>query len=250
MLENKYDDERFFEAYRHFPRSVQGLSAAGEWHAFRQMLPDFDDKRVLDIGCGFGWHGIYAADHGAAHVLGIDISEKMLRVAQEKTTAPNIEYKRMAMESLDFPADSFDVVLSSLAFHYTPDFRAVCNQVYQCLAPGGDFVFSCEHPVFTAQGPQDWFYDADARCAHWPVDRYFEEGARSAVFLGTEITKYHRTVTTYVNTLLEVGFTLTGVVEPQPDPELLHVDGMRDELRRPMMLIVSARKALSPHRFC
>lgn len=67
-----------------FPRSVAGLSAAGEWHELRRMLPDFKGKRVLDIGCGFGWHCIYAAEQGAKEVIGTDISEKMLAVAREK----------------------------------------------------------------------------------------------------------------------------------------------------------------------
>ncbi|EOH85131.1 hypothetical protein UAS_02033 [Enterococcus asini ATCC 700915] len=54
MKENQYDQTEFFEKYRQFPRSVAGLQAAGEWHELRKLLPDFTDKRVLDIGCGFG----------------------------------------------------------------------------------------------------------------------------------------------------------------------------------------------------
>lgn len=243
MKENKYDDEAFFAEYSRFPRSVEGLSAAGEWHELKKLLPEFRGKRVLDIGCGFGWHCIYAAEQGAAAVLGTDISEKMLAVAREKTDLPNVEYRRLAMEDLEFPPASFDVVLSSLAFHYTPDFGDICRRVAGCLAPGGAFVFSVEHPVFTAYGTQDWSYDAAGGRDHWPVDRYFEEGVRDAVFLGEHVVKYHKTLTTYLNTLLRTGFSITGLVEPQPDPALLDtVPGMRDELRRPMMLLVSAQK--------
>lgn len=246
MKENKYDNEMFFEEYRKFPRSVQGLAAAGEWHALQKLLPDFQGKRVLDIGCGFGWHCIYAAEHGAASVLGIDLSEKMLVVAREKTTRPNVSYQRMAMEDMDFPSDAFDVVLSSLAFHYTSDFRDVCRRVSRCLADGSDFVFSVEHPVFTAYGTQSWYEDGDGKHLHWPVDRYFEEGKREAIFLGEHVVKYHKTLTTYLNTLLQEGFAITGIVEPQPAPHLLDtVPGMREELRRPMMLLVSARKNAS-----
>lgn len=243
MKENKYDHDQFFEEYSRFPRSVEGLSAAGEWHELKAMLPDFKGKRVLDIGCGFGWHCIYAAEQGAAYVLGTDISEKMLTVAREKTTFANVDYRRLAMEDLDFPPDSFDIAISSLAFHYTPDFRDICKRVNQCLASAGAFVFSVEHPVFTAQGRQDWFYDGDKNPAHWPVDNYFTEGKRDAVFLGEHITKYHKTLTTYLNTLLLTGFSITGIMEPQPAAHLLDtVPGMRDEMRRPMMLLVSAVK--------
>lgn len=243
MKENKYDDERFFSEYSRFPRSVEGLTAAGEWHELEKMLPDFSGKRVLDIGCGFGWHCIYAAEQGAAYVLGTDISERMLSVAREKTSYDNVEYTRIAMEDIDLPAESFDVVLSSLAFHYTPDIADVYARVSKCLVSGGSFVFSVEHPVFTAQGAQDWVYRSDGTPDHWPVDNYFTEGKRDAVFLGEHVTKYHRTIATYINKLLQAGFAVNGVIEPGPAEHLLDtVLGMRDELRRPMMLLVSAEK--------
>ena len=155
MKENRYDDEVFFAQYSNFPRSVEGLSAAGEWHALEKMLPDFAGKRVLDLGCGFGWHCKYAVEHGASHVLGVDLSQKMLDGARQRNADPRITYRRQAMEDLDCAANSFDVVLSSLALHYVEDFPSICQKVYQCLSPGGVFVFSCEHPVFTAYGTQD-----------------------------------------------------------------------------------------------
>lgn len=245
MKENKYDDDIFYERYRQFPRSVAGLSAAGEWHLLKKMLPDFKGKRVLDIGCGFGWHCIYAAEQGATHVLGIDISEKMLAVAMKKTQFSNVDYTRLAMEDMDFSPNSFDIVISSLAFHYTPDFMDICIRVNQCITKGGSFVFSVEHPVFTAQGEQDWVYndDAERKPSHWPVDNYFSEGIRNTFFLGEPVVKYHKTLTTYLTTLLQTNFSIEEIVEPQPETHLLDtVPGMRDELRRPMMLLVSAMK--------
>ncbi|MFR4039926.1 MAG: hypothetical protein ACLTZT_20925, partial [Butyricimonas faecalis] len=59
MKENKYDDEIFFNQYSQMSRSVDGLKGAGEWHVLQKMLPDFQGKRVLDLGCGFGWHCRY-----------------------------------------------------------------------------------------------------------------------------------------------------------------------------------------------
>ena len=82
MKENKYDDSVFFEQYSHMPRSEQGLSAAGEWPALKALLPELAGKRVLDLGCGFGWHCRYAAEHGAARVLGTDLSQRMLERAR------------------------------------------------------------------------------------------------------------------------------------------------------------------------
>ena len=240
MKENNYDNPGFFSQYRRFPRSVEGLSAAGEWHALQKLFPDFSGKRVLDLGCGFGWHCRYAADHGAAAVIGVDLSEKMLEKARADTFDGRIHYVRGAMEEVDFPPASFEAVLSSLALHYIDDFAAVCQGVNRCLRPGGTFVFSAEHPIFTAYGSQDWIYGEDGKIQHWPVDRYFEEGPRDAVFLGEHVVKQHKTLTTYLNGLLTHGFRIQAVVEPKPDPEMMEIPGMADELRRPMMLLVSA----------
>ena len=74
------------------------------------------------------------------------------------------------------------------------------------------------------------------------MDNYYYEGRREAVFLGEKVIKYHRTLTTYLNTLLQNGFSLEHVVEPQPPENMMDIDGMKDEMRRPMMLLVSAVK--------
>ena len=177
---NKYDDERFFGQYSQMSRSVQGLRGAGEWHELKKMLPDFNGKRVLDLGCGFGWHCRYAIERGATFALGIDLSGKMLDKAREINPSPLIEYKRIAIEDFDFAPNSFDIVISSLTFHYLESFDTVCTEVYKCLTEEGVFVFSVEHPVFTAYGNQDWIYDSEGKPAHWPVDHYFQEGVRHA----------------------------------------------------------------------
>lgn len=243
MKQNKYDDDAFFNKYAQMDRSVKGLDGAGEWHVLKNMLPDFYGKRVLDLGCGYGWHCMYALENGASSVTGMDISEKMLAQARAKDRTGKINYICAPLEKMDFPESSFDVVISSLAFHYVASFGDVCEKVSRCLVAGGDFIFSAEHPVFTAYGRQDWCYDEQGNKLHWPVDGYFSEGARKAAFLGEEVVKYHKTLTTYLNSLIKYGFEIIGVVEPQPSKEMLeNVEGMKDELRRPMMLLVSAKK--------
>lgn len=244
MKQNKYDDIGFFQKYSQMDRSVQGLAGAGEWPALQSMLPDFRGKRVLDLGCGFGWHIQYAMEQGAASAWGIDISSKMLEEARRKNRYAAVRYLQMPIEDIDFAPHSFDCVLSSLAFHYLASFDDIAAKIYALLAPGGDFVFSVEHPVFTAYGSQDWIYDSAGQIDHFPVDRYFEEGPRQAVFLGETVLKYHRTLTTYLTTLLNSGFTITALQEPYPSAEqLAKLPEMRQELRRPMMLLMAAHKA-------
>ena len=176
MKENKYDEERFFEKYSQMDRSRKGLQGAGEWPALEKMLPPFAGRDVLDLGCGYGWHCRYAAEHGAASVLGTDLSQKMLAVARTRNAHPRVNYRQAAMEDLDFAPESFDVVLSSLALHYVKDYEPLIQKIHRWLRPDGWLVFSAEHPVFTAYGSQDWYYDADGNILHFPVDRYFYEG--------------------------------------------------------------------------
>lgn len=242
MKENKYDEEMFFEKYSKMERSQKGLQGAGEWSELKKILPCFRGRRVLDLGCGYGWHCKYAVENGAMSVLGTDISRKMLEAAQEKNSDSRIEYRRIAMEDLVFPEGAFDVVLSSLAFHYVRDFEPLIKNIAVWLKSGGELVFSVEHPVFTAYGTQDWYYDRNGEILHFPVDNYYYEGKREAVFLGEKVTKYHRTLTTYLETLLKSGFMLQHVIEPQPPEEMMDLAGMKDEMRRPMMLLVSAKK--------
>ncbi|NDV58852.1 bifunctional 2-polyprenyl-6-hydroxyphenol methylase/3-demethylubiquinol 3-O-methyltransferase UbiG [Bacteroides sp. 519] len=243
MKENKYDDSAFFEQYEKMNRSQKGLEGAGEWHVLKNMLPNFTGKNILDLGCGFGWHCRYAIENGAKWVVGIDISENMLEKARQINNLKGIEYIKKALEDVDYPARQFDIVLSSLTLHYIESFDTISQNVYKWLKPGGNFIFSVEHPVFTAFGNQDWIYGKEGEKLYWPVDNYFKVGKREAVFLGEKLIKYHRTLTSYINVLLKQGFKINEVTEPEPSKEMLaEFLEMKEELRRPMMLIVSAEK--------
>lgn len=243
MKENKYDHPSFFDQYKKMLRSQIGLEGAGEWHTLKNMLPDFHGKNILDLGCGFGWHCRFAMENGAKSVIGIDLSERMLAKAMEINNLPGIQYERIALEEVDYPAEKFDIILSSLTLHYVESFDSIAQNIYKWLTPGGSFVFSVEHPVFTAEGGQDWIYDKNGEKICWPVDRYFIEGKRNTTFLGENVIKYHRTLTSYLNTLLKHGFTLKEVIEPEPGQEMLkEIPEMKEELRRPMMLLISVLK--------
>ncbi len=72
MAQNIYDNGAFFEGYSQFPRSREGLAAAGEWPAVRAMLPPLENLHILDLGCGLGYFCRWAAENGAAEVTGLD----------------------------------------------------------------------------------------------------------------------------------------------------------------------------------
>lgn len=239
---NIYNNEPFFTEYAKMSRSTMGLSGAGEWHQLRPLFPDLNGKRVLDLGCGYGWHSFYAAEQGAASVLGLDLSEKMIAEAQKRNPHDRITYQVSDLNAYDYPAEAFDLVISNLVLHYVADLETLFRKIHRTLTPGGTFLFNIEHPVFTAGVGQDWAYGPDEQILHWPVDHYFIEGPRTTHFLGCEVEKQHHTLTTIVSALLAAGFALEALEEAQPPEEMMDWPGMKDELRRPMMLLVRGRK--------
>ncbi|QQS94569.1 class I SAM-dependent methyltransferase [Sphingobacterium spiritivorum] len=243
MKQNIYDDSGFFDEYGKMPRSKEGLHAAGEWHVLKTMFPDFEHKNVLDLGCGYGWHCIYAMQQGASHVIGVDLSAKMIRKAKENSAGLDIDYRQMAIEDVNFATEEFDIVISSLALHYIKDLENVFQKVNHFLKRGGSFIFSMEHPIFTARAEQDWYKNEQGTRLHWPVDHYQQEGRRNAMFLGHDVIKYHRTMETLLNGVIAAGFTINRIAEPKPsDVVLEEFPEMKDESRRPVFILISATK--------
>ena len=232
---NQYDNPKFFDAYARMSRSQFGLDGAGEWHQLEPMFPELKDKTVLDLGCGYGWHCKYAAEHGAATVLGIDRSQRMIREATGRNAAACIEYRVCEIQDFDYPRETYDLVISNLVLHYMEDLQEIYALVHRTLKPGGTFLFNIEHPTFTAGVQQQFSADGT-----WPVTDYYYPGQRTTNFLGFDVRKYHHTLTQILNGLLRTGFVLEAVEEAQP-PEQWR-DQMPEEMKRPMMLLVRARK--------
>ena len=242
MAQNIYDEPEFFAGYSKLRRSVHGLDGAPEWPAIRALLPDFDGKRIVDLGCGFGWFSRWAKQHGAAHILGLDLSRNMIARAKADTSDPDIEYAIADLNRLDLPEASFDFAYSSLAFHYIRDFDRLVRTVHRSLVPGSYLVFSIEHPIYMAPTRPGWLIDSDGRKT-WPVDRYSVEGPRRTDWLAKDVLKYHRTLGATLNTLIGAGFTIRHVQEWRPtDDQVAANPDLAEELERPMMLLVAAQR--------
>lgn len=237
-----YDDRNFFEAYAQMPRSKNGLALAGEWHQLQPLFPPLRGKSVLDLGCGYGWHCKYAAEQGASSVLGLDLSHRMIEEAKKRNSSPNITYRVCGIEEYEYPENTYDLAVSNLAFHYIADLDSIFQNVFSTLKKGGSFVFNMEHPVFTAGINQDWIYSEDGTPKAWPVDDYFYPGERQTAFLGHNVPKQHHTLTQIIMGIINAGFTLEHIEEAQPSETTISLPGMKDEMRRPMMLLVKAEK--------
>lgn len=243
MAQNIYDNPDFFAGYSQLPRQVHGLDGAPEWPAVRAMLPALTAKRVADLGCGFGWASRWMRAQGATSVLGFDLSENMIARAKRDTEDPAIDYRIADLETLELPEAAFDLVYSALTFHYIKDFQRLTRMIHKTLAPGGDLIFTIEHPIFMAAAHPHWIADEDGRKT-WPVNRYSVEGERRTDWFAKGVLKYHRTIGTTLNALIGAGLELRRVEEFAPTCEQIERSPeLAEELERPMMLLVSARKA-------
>lgn len=243
-MSNIYDNEKFFNEYAKMSRSSQGLAGAGEWYQLKEMFPELRGCAVLDLGCGYGWHCKYAVSCGAESVLGIDGSEKMIQTAVKKNHDSKIRYEVCGIEEYDYPENTYDCVVSNLVLHYIEDLNKIYRNVHKTLKENGVFIFNIEHPVFTGNADQRWICGKDGEPLYWPVDNYFYPGERETIFLGQKVRKQHHTLTQILNGLLENGFLLENIQEAMPAQETLDIPGMKDEMRRPMMLLVRAKKKM------
>lgn len=244
--QNIYDDPDFLAGYAALDRQVRGLDGAPEWPAQRALLPPIAGRRVVDLGCGFGWFSRWAREQGAQSVLGIDISARMLeraRAATTATTATAIEYRRADLETLDLAPGSADLAFSSLTLHYVHDLDRLLATVANALSPDGTLVFSVEHPILSAPTSQEYAPGAGGERI-WPLDRYHVEGERVRRWFVDGVVKIHRTLATYVNAVIDAGLSIDRIVEWGPTaadvearPDLA---GDRD---RPWFLMVRATRA-------
>lgn len=237
---NIYDDPSLFEGYSRLPRSLDGLDGAAEWPALRDMLPDMQGLRVVDLGCGLGGFCRWARENGAAHVHGIDLSSRMLAQACANTSDPTIVYELGSLEHLTLSPESFDLAYSSLAFHYISDAARLYADIARCLRPGGRLVFSTEHPIYMATAHPGWL-ESQTGAKVWPVDSYFAEGPRRTDWITRGVLKYHRTIATTLNLLIRSGFKIERVEEFCPSAEQITArPALAEELQRPTFLLVSA----------
>ena len=162
------------------------------------------EMKVLEIGCGTGTTALIHAPH-VADILATDISENMIAIAKEKAAAQSVEnvwFKAVAIEDLEVPDESFDVVMAHSILHLVPNRRAVIEKIHHWLKPGGLLVSStaCLNDgmgwLKLVLPPLRWLgrvpyvefftsteLEADFRDAGFAMEHLWRPGPRKAVFM-------------------------------------------------------------------
>ncbi len=237
-----YDDHTVFARYmatrKQWPDNPNDTL---ERPVMLELIGTLEGLRILDLGCGDAGFGRYALDHGCRAYLGIDGSSNMVAAARETLAASPDQVVHAPMETWVYPREAFDLIVSSLAFHYIPDLATVLAGAFRALVPGGRIAFSVEHPVITSCD-RGW---GDEKREDWVVDDYFVEGPRVTSWLGGRVVKIHRTLETYVGMMQAAGFVLDRLRESHPRRELFTDEAEYERRKRiPLFLFLAGHKSM------
>ena len=247
MKQNVYDNKTFSVAYDKMRKDDKGRNANDlvEIPNFRKLIPNVKEKKILDLGCGYGENDKYCRDLGAKEILGIDISEHMIKIAEKNNADENIKYKVMAMEDISKIKEKFDIVISSLAFHYVKDYEKLIKDIYNLLNDNGILIFSIDHPLRIASKFEPWMKKNYTEInGKWflLVSDYNREGIREKEWNGVMVKKYHRNFSSLINGLVNSGFKIDKILEPIPDEESIKIiPKYINQYDRPYFLFLSAK---------
>ncbi|BAP32366.1 putative methyltransferase [Chryseobacterium sp. StRB126] len=238
MKQNIYDHPDFFEGYKDLRDNDKGLNELLEQPAIKCLMKPVQGKIVVDLGCGLGHQVESILSQSPKKIIGVDISKKMLAEAKKRISSPSVQWVCQAVEEYEFGKEKLDLVLSSMTLHYIANLKMVFKKIYAGLKPGGQFLFSIEHPSCTAI--------LESLNRMQTIPNYAIENQRKQDWFIKDVVKYHRKLSTIVQEVLEVGFILKNLKEPTPDTRLLRQrTDFEKHIQHPPILILDTLKPLS-----
>jgi ubiquinone/menaquinone biosynthesis C-methylase UbiE len=236
-----------YDVYRDYPNTP----------AFFEMLPHVQGLTGLDIGCGEGYNTRLLTERGA-RVIAIDISDRFILHAQqlEKQEASGINYQVASAVELPFADSTFDFITGFMSFMDVAETARALAESYRALKPGGFMQFSITHPCYDTPHRRNLRDDTGLTYAI-EVGRYFEnpEGYVTEWLFGTapphakeglpnfKTPRFTRTVSQWLNLLIDTGFRLERIEEPRPsDQKVLECPDIQDAQVVAYYLHIRARK--------
>lgn len=243
-IQNIYDNKEFFNSYKEMRDGKINANELIEIPTIKSMLPNLKDKKILDLGCGEGEMSRYFVENGAKMVVGVDVSMNMIKEARKKK-ADNLQFKRLAMEELSTLKGKFDIVFSSLAFHYVENFDKLMRDISDKLKKNGYLLFSQEHPLVTCivKGKDESKYIERNNKIYYLTSDYNNIGKRYVNWNVEGVVKYHRNFETIIGALRKSNMCVEELVEAKASAEAIEkVEKYKYLNDRPFFLFIKARK--------
>ena len=118
------------------------------------------------------------------------------------------------MEDISQINEKFDIIVSSLAFHYVENYEKLVSDIYNLMNNGGYLVFTQEHPLVTCHSTGErWTKDEEDNKMYANISNYTISGKRESVWFIDNVTIYHRNFSDLINVLIETGFKMEKIVE-------------------------------------
>jgi len=186
-----------------------------------QLLGDVSGKKIIEIGGGAGQNSMVLARKQAISTI-FDISDKQLShgVALANEEGLAVKFAQGDFEKIGnyFQPNTFDIGFSVYALQYcktNASMEETFNQIYGILKEGAVFAFSLDHPVRTIGY---W----DKKSDRFILDNYFDRSEKEWNYefpeTGTSarMVGAFRTISDIVNAVINAGFTLEKLLEPEP----------------------------------
>ncbi|MFX1479664.1 MAG: class I SAM-dependent methyltransferase [Promethearchaeota archaeon] len=228
--------------------------------AFFKMLPDISNLKGLDIGCGEGYNTRIAAKMGGK-MTAIDISEVFIKYAlkSEQEEPLGIEYKVASGTELPFADNYFDFAIATMSLMDMAENEKAIQEAFRVIKSRGFFQFSITHP-FISNSHNKWIRDEEGKKIGFVVKDYFKKlnGELEEWIFGAapqeltenmrkfKIPRFSRTLSEWLNLLIENGFILEKFCEPYAENDILEkYPEEYDSLIIPFFLIILCRKPIS-----
>jgi ubiquinone/menaquinone biosynthesis C-methylase UbiE len=225
--------------------------------AFLSMLPPVAGLAGLDVGCGEGANTRQLARLGA-RMVAVDISQTFVRHAEahEAGEPLGVRYVRASAVELPFPDGSFDFATAFMSLMDIPDNAAALREARRVVRPGGFFQFSISHPCTDTPHRRN-LRDAAGRTYAIEIGRYFVQaedrvetwlfGAAPADLRATLrpfcVPRFHRTLSSWINTAVAAGWTIEHLEEPAASDEVVRrCPHVQDTQVAPFFLHVRCRR--------
>jgi ubiquinone/menaquinone biosynthesis C-methylase UbiE len=221
-----------------------------ECFTLAELIGDVRGKAVLDLACGEGFYTRILARGGAARVVGVDLSQGMIDLAnqQEKANPLGIEYHRQDALQLSL-SERFDLVTASYLLNYAStreELLAMCRGIVGVLKPGGRLVAVNNNPAHAVE----YFAEAEKYGFVKIAPDGLVEGAPVIyrIFLdggSIDITNYHLSIATHEWAFRTAGFKNIAWHNPRLSPAGEQESG-RDYwqafLEHPPVVFIECRK--------